>query len=168
MKRPLIYFYSFLILFISLDSFGQKNDEITDVEIKTIINDNYSRYTITLNNSSDSLLCILFSGFQGAYNTNRFELPLVEEEGNYNIYKLTISEPDKYIDTQCRYLQVLTVKPNSKKSIDIYIKQTDQPIKIIVEYTKLLMKEKKFLKRIRNKNCLGTRFEFKITEIIID
>jgi len=168
MNRLLKYIFSFLILFICLNSFGQKNNKITEVEIRTNKNENYSRYIITFNNESDSLLCILFSGSQGTHNTKRFELPLVDTEENYDIFKLTVAESDKYIDSQCRYLQMLTIKPHSKKSIDIYIKRTNQPIKIILEYAKLLRKEKKFLKRIKNKNCLGKRFEFKTTEITID
>jgi len=168
MIRHFTLLFSFLIFFFYYELYGQNNNEITETEITISKYENYSIYNIVINNSSDSLLCVFFSGFHGVHNTDRFELPVVERDGAYDIYKMTVHEFDKYIYPQCRYLQVLTIKPNSKKLIDIYIKKTDQPIKIIVEYTKLLMKEKKFLRKFKNKNCLGRRFESKTIELIID
>ena len=95
-----------LYLLLSITSYilyGQ-NSPLNIYQINSIELD---RWEFNIENDSDSLLCLFYSGSHGRHNSTRFRLPVTDTIDSTLIYKLDVAKQDLLIDPACMYYQVL-------------------------------------------------------------
>lgn len=155
-------FFTLALSFCVSIVFGQK----TEFKINHISHVEIESHVFNVENYSDSLLCIFYSGFHGQHNSTHFTLPLIDSSNAVLNYRMDYAKQDLLMDVECKYYQVLTIKAHLNKTITIELVENLKQKRIYYYFVKSNLSEEKFIKTLP-KRCLGRAFEFRQGDMLV-